>query len=962
MALTAVFAADFDRFESALKSASFDLQVFDRATSRAMQSLKKETEGFSGQKVAVEASRMTEAVTRLGGAGGSAAGLLKLLPAELQRVSAALDTAAAKAKLMGETLPPSLQKMREEIAKLPAATTPAVGGISSLATAFRTLGPLLGVTSLIGAATAIGRLGMAALESAGQIVDLSGSLGISTDAVQEMQAVANQTGTSIETFAAATFKLGVNVAEGTTKARDAVKGLGLEYTRLASMRPEEQFRAVIRALEDVDNVQERNRLGTALFGRQFAEIAKSVAQGYSDIADAASKTSEAQLKALDRAGDAWQKFKDDVSKSVQSMLGNLVLAIQAIETAADAMSTLEKLKLFAQSGFEAAVYLKKLKEIGEQMEANAAFAASNRPVSSHGPVAVKAATDYVAALKEINTELAKLSPTQRAQIDAALKLSGASEEMADKLGLSVEALKVYQDRARESAQHTKAFAAEQEKAAKATEKFRESIKNLTSVMAPFAAATMDAGAALHDLPSGTLEDTAKATEAARIETEAWVRANGGLSPSIQAVGSAAEDTIPTITKFGTTIKDAIGDLPKVIMGALMGGGDVGKSIGALFGANIFGPGSDLVKSMTSKLTGALGATIGGALGSIVPGLGTALGALGGDLIGKLFGGGEGKKVNDLRDQFTAAAGGIDKLAQHAMEAGISMQAFFAADTVKEYEAAIRDLDGAFKDLEANRALAGGIFDDIVKLGEEGIPDFLQPHIDQLIELGLLTEDQVAQLRQLADAGSTNWDKIRQAADKYGVRLESLGQPFNAQRIGADAASIINAFTAITNAGGDVGGVLFDMQDEISKVVQDSAKFGTTIPANMKPWIEELIRAGLLVDENGQLITDMGRIQFGDEITTEAEKTRKAFEGITEAIRELIRTINSIPAIPGMSGGGGGGGGTSYSPTEPNPAVYASSGGGGGGGTYNVNMQVDGRTVADAVIDHMGNRLSVRGAR
>ena len=168
MALTATFAADFQRFESALKSATFDLQTFDRATSTAMQKLKKETEGFSGQKVAVEAARMTEAVTRLGGAGGSAAGLLKLLPAELQRVSAALETAAAKAKLMGETLPPSLQKMREEIAKLPAATTPATTGISGLASAFRTLGPLLGVTSIAGAAAAIGRLGCRRLSRPGR--------------------------------------------------------------------------------------------------------------------------------------------------------------------------------------------------------------------------------------------------------------------------------------------------------------------------------------------------------------------------------------------------------------------------------------------------------------------------------------------------------------------------------------------------------------------------------------------------------------------------------------------------------------------------------------------------------------------------------------------------------------------------------------------------------------------------
>ena len=55
----------------------------------------------------------------------------------------------------------------------------------------------------------------------------------------------------------------------------------------------------------------------------------------------------------------------------------------------------------------------------------------------------------------------------------------------------------------------------------------------------------------------------------------------------------------------------------------------------------------------------------------------------------------------------------------------------------------------------------------------------------------------------------------------------------------------------------------------------------------------MIRAGLLVDENGELIKDIAEIQFGDAIETEAEKTRKAFEGITEAIQESDRDAGRI---------------------------------------------------------------------
>ena len=63
-------------------------------------------------------------------------------------------------------------------------------------------------------------------------------------------------------------------------------------------------------------------------------------------------------------------------------------------------------------------------------------------------------------------------------------------------------------------------------------------------------------------------------------------------------------------------------------------------------------------------------------------------------------------------------------------------------------------------------------------------------------------------------------------------------------------------------GADVGGVLAAMSDEISTLVQTSIRMGTEIPENMRPFIEELIRAGKLLDENGDAITDLSQLKFG----------------------------------------------------------------------------------------------------
>lgn len=103
---------------------------------------------------------------------------------------------------------------------------------------------------------------------------------------------------------------------------------------------------------------------------------------------------------------------------------------------------------------------------------------------------------------------------------------------------------------------------------------------------------------------------------------------------------------------------------------------------------------------------------------------------------------------------------------------------------------------------------------------------------------------------------------------------------------ATAAEIINDFDLLIRGGADVGGVLFGMQEEISQLVADSKRFGTAIPENMKPWIEELLRAGLLTDENGVKLTSLEGIKFGEPVKTE-------FEKITDALGDLIAKMDAF---------------------------------------------------------------------
>jgi hypothetical protein len=307
----------------------------------------------------------------------------------------------------------------------------------------------------------------------------------------------------------------------------------------------------------------------------------------------------------------------------------------------------------------------------------------------------------------------------------------------------------------------------------------------------------------------------------------------------------------------TTMSQAMQSLPNVILGAIQGGGSVPGAIGSHLGGSL---GTGLVKRFGESITGALGATLGGAVNSILPGVG----ALMGPLLGKLFGPSEASKTRKARDQWIEQFGGIEKLKAEATAAGISLDKLFAARKGKDFEREVKAVTAA---LEKHRAEVAAL----------------------KTELSSLQSEQ----ERLTDETTITWDKMRAAAERYGITQDNIGQQGNQLRSNASAQELIDDFAILTEGGTSVGAVLSGMRERIQAIAQDSIKFGTTIPENMKPWIQNLIDTNQLFDESGEAITDIEQMKFGEAMASQLEKAQTRLADVMERIAAILEKLTQL---------------------------------------------------------------------
>lgn len=269
-----------------------------------------------------------------------------------------------------------------------------------------------------------------------------------------------------------------------------------------------------------------------------------------------------------------------------------------------------------------------------------------------------------------------------------------------------------------------------------------------------------------------------------------------------------------------------------------------------------------------------GASMGAMFGPWGMGIGAALGGITG-----LFGGGKAKKnaanaeIGEVFKQFSSKE--FIAIQKEADRLGVSMEKALNAKTMKDFGTAVDEVTE--------------------KLGEMA--------------------DIEAQIADLTQQTTVDFDKMNAVVQEFGLDISKLGPAFQQAKVDKEAQRIIDAMAIMEKGGADMTGVLEGMADEISAVVQDSIKFGTTIPENMKPWIEELIKSGKLVDENGNKITDMSQIKFGAAMESDMSKLTKKLDELIEKLGKMADAFNNVRDAAegagnvdiGEPGGGNGGG-------------------------------------------------------
>jgi hypothetical protein len=299
-----------------------------------------------------------------------------------------------------------------------------------------------------------------------------------------------------------------------------------------------------------------------------------------------------------------------------------------------------------------------------------------------------------------------------------------------------------------------------------------------------------------------------------------------------------------------TFSDAFQTLPNLLIKAMTGGGGLKGALNALGGTitnSLFGaegPLSKVTKGLGTALSGGLskvmGSTIGSALGTGLSAILPGLGALVGPLIGKvggffkgLFGGMSAaeKETRKLRDAFIASGGGIDELSRKAKDAGVNLTAMLNAKTPEAYKKAIDDLNAAFEFQE--KAIA----------------------------------------------------TLDEAVERWGFTIDELGPKFASLDIEKRAKSLYQDFKVLTAAGVSFDTIIGKMGKSFNDLVADARRTGAQVPAALRPILEQMVKTGELLDENGQAygnLADAG-LEFTETMTEGFNRMIAAVDKLVEAI-------------------------------------------------------------------------------
>lgn len=833
--------ANLDELKKGLAEGGKMIQVTTAGMTKLAASL-------DGSKLEQRAHNITAAIDKVGGA-------TKLTDAEAKRHLATLDAWVQKADRMGKEIPPDILKTRDALQKVANEAQRPPGLFDRIGSAAKTMMGVLGIAFSV---AAIKSWVTSIIDGASKIDDLSKKIGVSREAVQRWSYAAEQSGQSIETVDRAVSFMNKTLSEGEKSTVGALKLAGLSFDAIRRMRPEDAFNTIIKALQGIEDPMTRARVAMELFGRTGQDLLPAIQDGFADTAEAAEIMSDETIRRLDAAGDAWVKFKNiAVTRS-----GEMIAAV---------MEDIER----AKSGWDGF------------------FKTINKFSPARGfALPAAAAFDAAAAAGDLTTVTPGVTGApSAAEIAAQLARQAEAAERA------AAGLKKHEKVLRENMKASAEFHREQEARKGRLESMNDTMLKTSRILERKTPVLREMSAA-----------QALVAKEANVMEQAWLKARAGAVQLKETVSEAAAQIAADVYTIGERLRDGLLDnlkaIPQTLASAFTGGGDI---MGAI---------KSIVSQVGATIGGTIGAAIGGPLGSSI---GSAVGSLLGKVVDSLKGiwnaiqGApkavkvvlglvappfgiamllDGNRGRDLVKDFAASFGGFDELQKKLQTLGAEGERLWIALTQgvgrnnpAQAKAAIEEVTAALEAHEQKLAETRGKVTDLIQahLGAgQQIPPALQASINKLIEMGTLTADNAKELLGLTDA-LPSFESVKAAAETLGVSLDGVGDKVRNMAFAAKVTEVSDALAIMEDAGADMRAVLEQSVEKVQPLVTEAIKFGKEMPDAMRPYLQQMVEAGLLTDENGEKLKDLSGISFAEPLT-------KKLDDLIVKIMELIDAL------------------------------------------------------------------------
>jgi hypothetical protein len=151
----------------------------------------------------------------------------------------------------------------------------------------------------------------------------------------------------------------------------------------------------------------------------------------------------------------------------------------------------------------------------------------------------------------------------------------------------------------------------------------------------------------------------------------------------------------------------------------------------------------------------------------------------------------------------------------------------------------------------------------------------------------------AQAQALQDL-QNNWRGAEEAAERYNIGLNALGDTYKAAKWSEDTQQLADDWELLALHGKNLNKIAEKMAPTVQEMIEKYQEAGIAIPDSMKAPIEKMIDLELLTDAEGNALTDMSTLDFATPLVEQLGDLVTAIDGLVDVLSgELMPQFDEI---------------------------------------------------------------------